>query len=141
MPRNPARPDLIGRLRRNSEEMRQQRIHPRGHTESKTFIVGGNISPVIYIPPFIVGINSDAETPEWKRLTGFAAILQAGSATIDWLVNGSPVTATLAATTTIDTADLPTPLLLAHGDTIQPVISAATGATALSAVAFIVTGT
>lgn len=132
------RQSFVQRFERLERLVHVQRIRRKGHTESKTFLVGGDFDATVVIPPLFVGIDHDGETPEWKRLTGFAGVLQSGTATVNWLLDGALV-GTLALTTTPAVLDLTTPSDLAHGDTIQPVVTAASGASGLSAATFVVT--
>lgn len=140
MPRNPAQLGLAGKLRRSGEIDRQIRVRPRGHTESKTFIVGAAISISTYIPPFFVGLDHDDRTPEWKLLLGFAAQLRAGTATLSWLHNDVTILSGHPVSTSRQVRDLTLPRELAHGDTIRPVITASGSGSGLAAAAFIVTG-
>jgi hypothetical protein len=112
----------------------------KGHTETKTFIIGGPVDTDLYVPPFFVGIDYDGDTPEWKVLIGFRAVLETGSATLKWLLNGEPVASgqsvdadPLTSIYDIDAVDL------ALGDVIQVEITSATDAMNLSAAAFMVT--
>lgn len=134
-----ARQTFLQRFDQLERHVRTQRIRRKGHTESKTFLRGVGIDETTLVPPAFIGIDHDGETPEWKRLTGFAGVLETGSATIDWHLNGVAVATGMALSTTPATLDLDTPIDLAHGDTLRPVITAASGATYLSAAAFIVT--
>lgn len=121
MPANPARPDLTGRLRQQREQVRELRLRSRGHTETKTFIVGG--TPIVagmYIPPLYVGIDSDGETPEWKRLYGFRAHLFAGTATIHWYLNNDLVATQDITTDPTNLVEITAPLDLADGDRVRP---------------------
>lgn len=134
-----SRQTYVHRFERLEQQARMQRVRRKGHTESKTFLVGVDFDNTIIIPPLFVGLDHDGETPEWKRLTGFAAVLQVGTATITWERNGIVVAAGHAVTTTPSVIDLNPTLELAHADTIQPVITAAAAAGGLSAAVFIVT--
>lgn len=141
MSRVPGRKDFGRRVKRSEEQQRKERALRRGHTESKTFIVGGTISPALYVPPFFVAVDYDDETPEWKTLNGFRAQLSAGTATLDWLVNGSVIASqnvtTNPAHAPIVLAD---PLGLDTGDTIQIEVTAASlTAENLAAAAIMVT--
>lgn len=140
---NPARPDLVGRLRRTNEQMRQERVRPRGRTLDPTFIVLGTVTAGMVVPAKIVGINPDDETPEWKRLFGFAAVLQVGTADISWYYNGGDTGVSMSITDVslpTVTYEFPTPIDLAHGDTIYPLVTSASGdAQGLSAAAFFTT--
>ena len=133
-----SRQGFIRRYEQVERELRTQRIRRKGHTESKTFIVGGDFDTTVVIPKFWVGIDHDGETPEWKRLTGFAGDLEAGTATVEWSLNGTSL-GTQDLSTTAALLDLDTPLDLAHGDRIQVTVTASSGASGLSACAYIVT--
>jgi hypothetical protein len=127
------------------EQQRLERIRRKGHTESKTFLVPQPVTTAMFIPPFFVGLDDDGETPEWKRLTGFAMILQGGSATVGWSLNGTDLGVDTAVTTTKVFADLTAagapvgPVDLGHADAIQPTVSVDDGsAFGLSAAVFMV---
>jgi len=118
------------------EQLRRERIGRRGHTETKTFIIGGEISTPLYIPEFEIGVDSDGDTPEFKRIIGFRGRLRVGTCTISWLLNesllqeGHDITA-VKNEFAIDLTD--TPYAVQEGDDIRPTITAADGAVDLRA--------
>ena len=140
MGRNPARRDFVGRTLRTERALRQVRITPRSHTEVKTFIVGGFLEvgdP--FIPPAYIGVNYDEESPEWKLLIGFAAIVNTGTVTLSWKHNADTVKTGHVVTTTSGYSDLTIPRMIANGDLVQPVITAADSANNLAAAFFMAT--
>lgn len=136
-----ARSSIIRRFERLEANARTQRVRRKGHTESKTFIVHGPLSTGP-LPALFVGLDHDGETPEWKRLTGYAVTLQQGTAVVRWYVNGvdSGFAMSADASAPPEVYDYPEPGIdLAHADRIYPYVMAASGdAAGLSAAAFIV---
>lgn len=92
--------DFVRRFERLEEHVRMLRIRPKAHTETKTFIVGGDIDSGLYVPPVFLNVNPDEESPEWKRLLSFHGILETGSIVAHWELNGDTVVDNHAITTT-----------------------------------------
>lgn len=134
-----ARPTFPERFAQIEEDLRLNRVRRKGHTESKTFLVGPPFDPAtVYIPPFFVGIDHDGETPEWKRLSGFASVLRTGTCSISWLLNGVSV-GSQSVSSTPAILDLDAAIDLAHGDTLRPSVTGGSSPVGLAAAAFIVT--
>lgn len=128
MPRNPNPRDDADIIRRLDEEVRQLRLRKRGHTETKTYVVGGSISSALYIPGFYVGLDSDGNTPEGKFLIGFAGHLATGTNTGDWYLNGTPVyTGHAIDATPPNRVDLAVPVAVADLDVIRFIVTDGTG--------------
>lgn len=136
--------DFLRRIQRLEEQMRLMAARRKGHSQDRTFIVGGEITPALYVPPMFIGINVDDLTPQWKTLTGFSAILRTGSATLRWQHNGVDIDGATAH----NVSAVANPIVLtelqrvrlAHGDTVGFVIDSGDGAGDLSAAAFVATG-
>lgn len=139
MGRNPARPDFIGRTINSEGALRQVRISPKGHTEVKTFVVGGALATSLFIPPAYLGVDYDGDTPEWKHLIGFAAVVRVGTVTLTWKRNGSSILTGHVVTTTSGFEDLDTPIPVATGDRIQATITAVGSSPADLSAAFFLT--
>lgn len=142
MARNPgADNDGVRPHIRQREKVRALRIRPRAQSGTRNFIVGGGADIVVgmVIPPYFTALNADDATPEWKTLLGFFGfLLTSGTCTVEWLFNEATVVATHALTTTPPGEfTLATPIELAHGDTLRPTISAASGAVDLACAAII----
>lgn len=60
--------DFVKRFERLEGQVRDMRVRPKAHTETKTFIVGGDIDNGLYVPPVFLNTNPDEESPEWKRI-------------------------------------------------------------------------
>jgi hypothetical protein len=150
MARNPgADNDGIRPAIRQRERVRGLRIRPRGHAETKTFLVGGDITTGMYIPPFFAAVNPHDEDgdnawpnmPEFKTIYRLRGILNTGLVTIEWTLNGSIFAtqdlSTVAATGVV-TLDSPG-IELAEGDMIQPTIADDSGAADMAACVVILT--
>lgn len=138
MAANPgARPRDDDMLRRLLDDQRLQRVRRRGHTETKTFIVGGEISTPLYVPPFCVGVDTDEDTPEFKRIVAFRAVLRIGTCTITWTINGATLHAGHDVTAAFGEFDVTLadidPYPVEDGQWIRPTFTAASGAFDLAA--------
>lgn len=133
MPRSPRRPDFTGRIGGMENDVRARKVRPIPHTETKTFIVNGTIATSIYIPPCRVSV---IQAPEWKRLIRFDAILESGSAVLDWYLDGDLLLAGVEVddTGSGSTGVLPTPVDIPFGGGwLRVVIDDATDASHLAA--------
>lgn len=133
MARVPTFTDQIAVARRQREDIRQLRSRRRCHAESKTFIIPGALTTSLYVPPFWVAIDVDGESPEYKTVYAFRAVLGAGTCTVQWLINGVQIGADHLVTTTanehevtIDPTTWPA-AVLQDGDIVRPVFSAVSG--------------
>lgn len=137
----PRSDDLTDRFRGHSRRIQHQEIRrePRWHAESKTFIVGGEadtavVTTSLLIPPTMVAISPDGETPERKALYCVHGKLAAGTATIEFHLNDVLISGSELDITTAGEFVVVDPLVeLAHGDWIGVVVTAASGAAGLSA--------
>lgn len=85
MAANPgARKNFVERYARDQERARLARIRPRRRTETKTFIIGGDIDTGLYIPPVFLNLDPEDDTGEWKRLVSCHGILETGSILVSW---------------------------------------------------------
>lgn len=151
MAKNPGRRLTDAQLFAREQDLaRQQRVRRKGHAESKTFIAGGEITTPLYIPPLFIAVDPSAAydpTPEFKRIVGFRALLRVGTCTIGWLHNESDFLATHLVTAALAEFDVNlnvdsgygAAVTVEDGDTIRPVIEAASGAFDLAAAVFMVT--
>lgn len=141
--------DFVRRFARLEEEVRKLRIRPKAHTETKTYIVGGDIDTGLYVPPVFINVDPDEESPEWKRLVSFHGILATGEISVRWELNGDVVVDSHVIDDTGSTggtaADVrdyldpdPPPLLIGE-NWLQVVVESGTG-TELSATFTIITG-
>lgn len=146
MPRNPALPDAIGILGRHRENIRQLRNRERAHTEARTFLVGGDIAAGLIIPEAQIALDvgrdiamtalrDDISVGEARQLIGFYGHLQTGSVTVDWYLNGLAVATghVLDTTPNANNVILTTPVDLANGDILKPVVTGAGTGTDMSA--------
>ncbi len=83
--------DVDEQIRDQQEQQRAKRIKPIRHCETKTFIVGGDITAGLYIPPVYLRFNVDDESPEWKRIVLFDGILRTGAITVNWELDGTVI--------------------------------------------------
>lgn len=123
------------------EHVRYMAVQRKGHSDSPTWIIGADtpLSSDLWIGPKFIGLDADGETPEWKQLVGFAGVLASGTATITWQLNGTDVGIALDLSPAPASADLDTPVDLAHADMLQPVLTdASSDAAGLSVCAFVV---
>lgn len=136
---------LYIRLRRRVEvlegHVRWLRSQRKGHTETKTFIVGGDLDTDIEIPPFCVGIDADLYTPEVKLLWGFRSRVRAGAVDLEWhlndvLIAGSEQTATDSGVSEVVLTD---PIEVSDSDWVHPVIVDSSSGAHLSAAVVLVT--
>jgi hypothetical protein len=142
--------DFISRFSSLEEKVRLEKIRRKGHTETKTFIIGGDIYFDLYIPPFFIGVNADGDTPEFKYIHGFRGKVKVGNVSLEWQhVSAETTEMTVVATqesiTSTGTSDIVTSTLLpfkvADGDYLQPVIIDAFGpASDLAAAVIFTTG-
>lgn len=123
--------DFIGRYLALEDRVRRLELAVKNHTESKTFLVSGEVSSTVYVPPFCVGIDPDRFIPEEKHILAFRGVMGIGTATVAWLLNGDPIAGATSheLTTTYGENDitLAEPLELTDGDWLQPVIVSASG--------------
>lgn len=141
--------DFVKRFERLEGQVRDMRVRPKAHTETKTFIVGGDIDNGLYVPPVFLNTNPDEESPEWKRIVSFHGILQTGSIVVHWELNGVTVVPGHAITSTGSTdgesADIiayygSLPELVDGGENwLQVIVDSGSGAN-LAAAVMMVTG-
>lgn len=141
---NPARRyDYARREKRRNEEIRQLRTRPRGHAEAKTFLVSGDITAGLYVPPVFFANDPDNTIPEIKLLYELRGVLRAGTCDVSWTHNGSSLAGADQTITTNPTDSIVTLTApgerIAHGDYFQVTIVSATGASDLSLALFVVT--
>lgn len=91
MSRNPTFPDLVDRIKRLEDQVRNLRIASKAKTETKTFIVSGSISSSLYIPPVGIAVNLDGTSLEWKEIIGLGGQMRTGTGTFRWLLNNQVI--------------------------------------------------
>jgi hypothetical protein len=128
------------------ERVRRLELHARSHAEIKTFIIPGEITSGVYVPPFWVGVDTDGDHPEFKTLYAFRGVMNIGSVTVQWLVNGVQVGDDHVITNLanefeviVDPALFPA-AELSDGDVVQPsLVDATVGASDFSGAVYMLT--
>jgi hypothetical protein len=129
MGRVPQLDDQVAVTRRHNRQIDDLRQRKRCHAESKTFLVPGDITAGLYVPPFFVAIDPDDNNPEWKTLYEFpGGVMRVGSCVVRWLLNSISVGSQNCTTTPNDDPFiLDTPIELTNGDYLQPEFLSASG--------------
>lgn len=132
--------DLESRVRRLERN--------RGHTESKTFIVGGEVDAGLYIPPYCLAVDPNDNVPETKYLYAVTGNLREGSLTVSWFLNdleivNTSVTAGFDAEANLirieDVTDDGEMIEVHSGDWLRPEVGTVTGAFDVSFSAWMLT--
>jgi hypothetical protein len=91
MGRSPQPRGLLQRILDAERDVTALKRLARHHTETKTFIVGGTVDSSLIVPPVLVSVNPDDQSPETKRLIAFHGITTTGTIDVFWQLNGSTV--------------------------------------------------
>jgi hypothetical protein len=119
----PRDPDLVDHVRDHAKRIRrlETRKLPTGgggiHTVTHTLIIAGEVPAGLYVPPMVVQVDPNGDTPESKELVAFGQFCHVGTVTILPLINE---------------AAFSVPAALVNGDRIRPQITASSGGVDLS---------
>jgi hypothetical protein len=115
MGRSHAPRDIVQRIIDVERVVDQLKQRARHHTETKTFIVGGEVTSSITVPPAVVNVNPDGQSAETKRLISFHGIATTGSLDVYWKLNGTTILTGHTIDTTGSTGGTRADLLTGHG--------------------------
>lgn len=84
MARVPSIPDLLRLINSLSERVRRLELRSSAHAEVRTFIVGGDLEPGLFVPWIQMGLDLDERSPETKELIYLRARTRLGEVTVTW---------------------------------------------------------